>query len=479
MSTEDKFKELITKMNATPFLFIGSGLSRRYIDLPDWKGLLKKFSNNTRPFEYFLSKSEGNTPKAAKLLSKEYHQYWWAQNKSTILTKETSDAMASISSPLKIEIANYLNEIEIEPSIASNQSEISYLKQANIGGIITTNWDMLLEHLFPDYTTYIGQDELILKNPQWIAEIYKIHGCASKPQSLVLTSNDYRIFNKKSKYLASKLMTIFMEHPIIFIGYSLSDPNITSILQSLSSCLNTEQISRLKNNLIFVNRPKQEEECGIYETLVYARNAPIPAIKIVTNNYSDVYRPLGSIKQRIPTKLLRRFREQLYALTTTLDSSEKLKVVDIDKLTDRDEVEFVVGIGLNVQGNHVVAQQGYSSIGIKDLAKDILHDDQGFIANEMLSKTIPTLSKNSPFTPAFKYLRSMGIKTESEYKNSGIKLDKIVKTKLESFKTKTSLAGFKKSTAKTMSKNNQRQQGLPRKGCIDYPMPFEEKDRSG
>ena len=71
---------------------------------------------------------------------------------------------------------------------------------------------MLLESIFPDYKTYIGQDELILENPQWIAEIYKIHGCASKPQSLVLTSSDYKTFNKKSKYLASKLTTMFIQH---------------------------------------------------------------------------------------------------------------------------------------------------------------------------------------------------------------------------------------------------------------------------
>lgn len=453
MSTEDKFKELITKMNATPFLFIGSGLSRRYIDLPDWKGLLKKFSSNTRPFEYFLSKSEGNIPKAAKLLSKEYHKYWWTQNKSTKPTKETSDAMASISGPLKIDIANYLKGIDTEPSIASNRSEISDLKKANIGGIITTNWDMLLEHLFPDYTTYIGQDELILKNPQWIAEIYKIHGCASKPQSLVLTSNDYRIFNKKSKYLASKLMTIFMEHPIIFLGYSMSDPNITSILQSLSSCLNTEQISRLKNNLIFVNRPKPKEECGIHETLVYACNTPIPAIKIVTDNYSDVYRPLGSIKQRIPTKLLRRFREQLYALTTTLIPSEKLKVIEIEKLTEHDEIEFVVGIGLQVQNKNIIAPRGYSSLGYDDLAEDILHDNKNLDPNEILTHTIPELATKSKYVPVFKYLKKCGISSKKGYETSAYKnekISKIINTNLKEFRSKYYESAFDKISPQTL-----------------------------
>ncbi len=40
-------------------------------------------------------------------------------------------------------------------------------------------------------------------------------------------------------------MTIFVEYPILFLGYSLQDTNIQSILQSIMGCLTEPQIETL------------------------------------------------------------------------------------------------------------------------------------------------------------------------------------------------------------------------------------------
>ena len=84
-----------------------------------------------------------------------------------------------------------------------------------LDGIITTNWDDTAERVLPQFTSYIGQEQLIFSSTYSVGEIYKIHGSYRDPKSLVLTEDDYDDFSKKNPYLAAKLITIFIEHPVV------------------------------------------------------------------------------------------------------------------------------------------------------------------------------------------------------------------------------------------------------------------------
>lgn len=333
MSIEERLTEIFRSKGAGPFLFVGSGFSRRYLGLEDWKGLLEKYCVMGRPFEFYLAAADGDYPTAAKIIAQSFNDHWWAAEEYEASRTFNAGKVKNSTSALRIEIAQYLLRLgETEAKHSAYSEEVKLLSTLNVDGIITTNWDQFLEQLYPDYKTYIGQNELLFSNPQQVGEIYKIHGCASKSDSLILTSDDYERFNEKNSYLAAKLMTIFVEHPIVFLGYSISDENVLSILKSISLCVGKEHIEKLRQNLIFVRRPDKGEIPSISDTYTTIDGIQIPLVLVQTDDFNEIYRALAVTKRKIPARILRYCKEQLYELVLSSEPEKKLAVVEIDSI---------------------------------------------------------------------------------------------------------------------------------------------------
>ncbi len=203
MSLKSKIIEHLSQFHTAPFLFIGSGLPRRYLGIDDWTGLLRRMSDLTdRPYEYYRASGDGIEPRIATEIAKDLHVKWWdSDNFSESRDNFKSDSINK-ESAFKIEIAKLIEKMsENYPELPDLQKELATLQNATIDGIITTNWDLLLEGLFPDFKIFIGQEELLFSSTQEIGEIYKIHGCCTSPNSLVVTENDYKRFDKRNPYL--------------------------------------------------------------------------------------------------------------------------------------------------------------------------------------------------------------------------------------------------------------------------------------
>lgn len=419
--------------------------------MEDWAGLLSRFCVAGQPFGYYLTTANGDIPAAAKLLAADFNEYWWKAPEYAASVERYKAKVTTASSALRLEIAAYL--ASLDQAAAANaefSEEIKLLASLNVDGIITTNWDLFLEQLFPDYRKYIGQNELLFSNPQEIGEIYKIHGCASRPDSLVLTSDDYAAFHEKNPYLAAKLITVFVEHPVVFLGYSISDANVSSILRSISLCIGKDQVEQLRKNLIFVQRPKEGESSGLSDTFLTIEGVQIPLVLVRTNDFSQVYRALAATKRKIPARVLRYCKEQLYELVRSLEPEKKLSVVDIDAIDQKEDVEFLVGVGVASSESADVAKVGYEAIEVRDLIADLLHDNRNYDPQQIIGSVIRRAGRNTPYVPVFKYLRGMGIASNDAYQGSGLPLDKWVGRDPKDFRVKLYKAAFYKRRHESM-----------------------------
>jgi hypothetical protein len=252
---------------------------------------------------------------------------------------------------------------------------------------------------------------------------------------MVLTDADYAEFNEKNPYLAAKLITIFVEHPIVFIGYSISDPNISTLLRSISLCIGADNVEQLRRNLIFVQTPKEGETEGISDTYLTIDGVQIPLVLVRTNDFMPLYEAMQSAKRKIPARVLRYCKEQLYELVRSSEPEKKLCVINIDEMGPSSEIEFVVGVGV-ASAKDAIAEVGYAPIEAMDLFADLLHEDRQYEPKQVLEHTIPNVGRNSPNVPVFKYLAAHGIKNREQYEKSDLKLDKWVKRDLKEFRVK-------------------------------------------
>ena len=293
--------------------------------------------------------------------------------------------------------------------------------------MITTNWDFLLEELFPDFKVFVGQEELLFSNPQAIGEIYKIHGSASDPSSMVLTQEDYEEFAAKNPYLAAKLVTIFVEHPILFLGYSISDPHIQAVITSIARCLTQEKVDAFQQNLIFVQRVREGEEPSIQKTTIQSDGFSVTMMVARVADYAQVYAALEGTRRKIPARILRFFKEQMYDLVhAPQEGQSKLAVIDYDEIDSADDVEFVVGVGVAKRQQDfaektaqilesALAKRGYAGVSADEIFRDCILENSQFNAADLLESAYPIFGRsNRKFIPVFRYLRSVGISSSEE-----------------------------------------------------------------
>jgi len=410
---ENELCELLNKSKAAPILFIGSGLSRRYFGLEDWDGLLKKFCDGLpKRFKQYSSLAQGDSAQTASLMSEDYFDYWWSNEKFANSREKFEEQINKTDSPLKIEICEYLKTKRTNFEVYSK--EIEDLKKIHdeeaIDTVITTNWDTFLEdYIFTTYEVFKNQDDLLASEHVEIEELYKIHGCITEPQSIILTAEDYQNFNKKYAYLSSKLLASFIEHPVIFLGYSLNDENIREILKNIALCLPNKYMQKLENNLIFIEPIFDESEDKIYRDTLTIESVSITRIIAEIKNYSDIYEAILKYKRKFPFKLVKRMRQILYNIIIDNNPNNQIIAGDINSLDKLKVADFVVGIGIKGKLDDYEAsfgQKGITGLSYDEILNDVMTGEIIGIDNiKYAVDLVERKLKLQNYFPIYKYLK--------------------------------------------------------------------------
>lgn len=379
--------------SALPVLFVGSGLSRRYIGSPNWHDLLARFATLAgRSMPYYLASASEDLPQVATLIAGDFFEVWFSDDLYKQSRAEFEDQVKRRSDPLKFEITKYLDGLTVVDD-EDAQNELAALSKIHAQAIITTNWDEILETALPEFEVFIGQNDVLFTTLQSVGEIYKIHGSITDPQSVVLTSEDYIDYWKRNPYLISKMLTLFVEHPVIFFGYSVSDPHIRKMLTDLVDCLTSDQLQVLNDRLIFV-KPGTGKPKFLSGTLTVPDHS-ISIREYIAQDFTELYKCLGGLPRRFPPKLMRQLKESVYKLAYDSTSQGRVHVLPIDQDADLEKLEAIIGVGTMDR----LGEKGYGHFSREDLILDMLMDANDHNSEAMLKRLVPeifTLVKYAP-----------------------------------------------------------------------------------
>lgn len=374
----EDISEIMTDLEVQPILFIGSGMSQRYFQTPSWQGLMKILVKKCptlkdKRFAFYeqqhkVNQSTDYTAMASSFVE-HYSDWAWSNvdEEESIFPEELFGDDVQKQDYIKYIVSDYFKEVTESIDLNTNEKkeEIQFLKDINPHAIITTNYDGALELIFPDHEKIIGQ-KVIRANYMSYGEILKIHGCYAESSSIVLTSEDYDYFNEKKKYLSSKLLTYFAEHPLFFLGYSLSDKNIINILSDIDEILASK--GELVPNIYIVIFENEFDEDIDYpkENIIQLNDNKSIRIKVIyANDYSWVYKAISQLSPSITVnpKLLRSLLSRTYKMVTS-DIPRRELPFNFETLNqvsdDESKLPTLFGIGTLDNGQHINASFPYT-----------------------------------------------------------------------------------------------------------------------
>lgn len=418
MTDFEKYKEemtadiegTVTRANCQPVIFAGTGLSIRYFGAPSWDGLLETLVDDCDGLgkEYGFYRQTRTPTEVGQFLSEQYAEWAWSEygdydedddegklpgwdenlfdyenDRDTFLKAKIAEIIREMTS----ETVGDLDEDTVHENISLDGAlrEIELLQEIQPHAVITTNYDRFFEAIFneeisndnllddervgsagfgrneeidpediPSYRVVVGEQVLRTRYRN-IGEILHIHGSVSDPASLVLTEDDYREFNNRRRYLSSKMLTYFAEHPLLIVGYRPDDPNVQQVLTWADEVLSDDQ--SVTEDIYFLRWDEDAEDRDEYPQehgIKLDDGGHLRVKSIVADDFDWVFEAFAEGDElAVDPRYLRSLLAQTYDVVSSMSSGSE--VVDVDRLedvaTDQGELRTVLGyLGDDVDG---------------------------------------------------------------------------------------------------------------------------------
>ncbi|MHA8103773.1 SIR2 family NAD-dependent protein deacylase [Aquirufa nivalisilvae] len=255
-------------------LFVGTGFSKYMTNnkAPNWIELLvdctHEIDEHNILFNQLFVSEDNKTAKDSKY-------------ELTICAQILEIAYLNKKKNIKEQIANIIKSKINEKTI--NQTRLKHIQKffndhPNIN-IITTNYDTIFSEYILPLTSRIIVEGSIMSRVNSGQNIYHIHGCINRPESLILTINDYYNFQNSNNYFSRKFFTLLQETTVTILGYSLGDFNLNSILNEVK---NSKRDTFRRTDIYYVTKDRVAEVIEKFYEITYG-------IKVIQETETDSF----------------------------------------------------------------------------------------------------------------------------------------------------------------------------------------------
>jgi len=299
-NANDSAKEQLAKLIATerPIALVGAGLSVPS-GLPTWNQLLDEMDKE-------LPSKDQNKFRTA--LRKQADLLWRAQE-----YKELFKQAAAPREEQHNAFLSFLQKRFAQPPVISSKNPAVALVKLPFRHFMTTNYDDVLIRAHrvaklpaPHFLNWSNEDDIrtfifSLRGDNAARFLLHLHGHYTDPNSIVLTDNDYTERYVRTNSTTRRLFAIFTTERVVFVGFSLNDPDLMALLREVNAVLRSNEPRHFA--IMGLDKPISE---GIERSRLRNRYGVEP---VFYHNHDGKHEGLSEILSFL-RKSIRRFKNQ-------------------------------------------------------------------------------------------------------------------------------------------------------------------------